>query len=180
MTDKSHPENEDFDFFTQAMAGVKRIQQDKVEPERLKKPQKPKKEIEKQAVQTANFYFSDNFVPYFDPAKPLQYVQDGYPSFLAKQLRRGLFYPELILDLHGLTQANAKLEIAALINEAKQQHVACVCVVHGLGTGILKQKTPDWLVQHPSVIAIHQAPLEWGGDGAVLILLDVGQDFIQV
>ena len=178
MTDKSQPDDADFDFFTQAMKGVKQIKQDKVDPSQFKKPKKSKKEIEKDAVQTANFYFSDSFVPYFDPNKPMQYVQDGYPSFLAKQLRKGQYYPELILDLHGLTQASAKLEIAALINEAEQQHVACVCVVHGLGTGILKQKTPDWLVQHPKVAAIHQAPLEWGGDGALLVLLDIGQDFV--
>ncbi|MCU4674807.1 endonuclease SmrB [Catenovulum sp. 2E275] len=178
MTDKSQPDNQDFDIFAQEMAGVKRITQDTVEPSQLKKPKKTKKEVEKEAVQTANFYFSDSFVPYFDPNKAMQYVQDGYPSFLAKQLRKGQYYPDLILDLHGLTQASAKLEIAALINEAKQQHVQCVCVVHGLGSGILKQKTPDWLVQHPSVVALHQAPLEWGGDGALLVLLDIGQDFI--
>lgn len=178
MTDKSQPDNQEIEFFIQQMAGVKRLKQDKVEPVQLKKKKQPKKQLEKKAVQTANFYFSDSFVPYFNPDKPMQYVQHNYPSDLAKQLRKGLFYPELVLDLHGLTQAHAKLEIAALINEAKQQHIACVCIVHGLGSGILKQKTPDWLVQHPSVVALHQAPLEWGGNGALLVLLDVGQDFI--
>ncbi|MGO3798867.1 MAG: Smr/MutS family protein, partial [Vibrio casei] len=30
---------------------------------------------------------------------------------------------------------------------------------------------PLWLAQHPDVMAYHQAPLEFGGNGALLILL---------
>ena len=30
-----------------------------------------------------------------------------------------------------------------------------------------------WLVQHPKVRALHQAPKEWGGEAAILILIDV-------
>ena len=37
----------------------------------------------------------------------------------------------------------------------------------------LKQKAPLWLAQHPDVMAFHQAPLEFGGDGALLVLLSI-------
>ncbi|MER2493581.1 endonuclease SmrB [Catenovulum sediminis] len=178
MTEKSRPDEQDLAFFKEAIAGIKPLTQDKVVLKE-KKTKVDKKVLEnKEAVQQATFYFSDQFVPHFNPEKAIQYVQSGYPSDLAKQLRKGHHYPELILDLHGMTQANAKLEIAALINEAKKQHVSCVCLVHGIGSGILKRRCPAWLVQHPDVAAIHQAPLEWGGDGALLVLLDIGQDFI--
>mgnify|MGYP000362636581 CR=1 FL=1 len=69
----------------------------------------------------------------------------------------------------------AKDELAGLIHECKKQHYYCACVVHGIGGGILKHKIPQYLVQHPDVIAMHQAPLEYGGKGAVLILINLPQ-----
>ena len=43
----------------------------------------------------------------------------------------------------------------------------------GYGTFKLKKKIPRWLVQHPKVRALDQAPKEWGGEAAILILVDV-------
>ncbi|MGK3295951.1 Smr/MutS family protein, partial [Escherichia coli] len=37
----------------------------------------------------------------------------------------------------------------------------------------LKQQTPLWLAQHPHVMAFHQAPKEYGGDAALLVLIEV-------
>jgi DNA-nicking Smr family endonuclease len=86
--------------------------------------------------------------------------------------RKGEIQPELILDLHGFNSQNAKHEIAALLFEARKKHYQCVCIVHGVGSGILKQRVPSWLVQHPHVLGFHQAPLEWGGNGALLVLIE--------
>ena len=47
------------------------------------------------------------------------------------------------------------------------------CVMHGHGKHILKQQTPLWLAQHPHVMAFHQAPKEYGGDAALLVLIEV-------
>lgn len=49
----------------------------------------------------------------------------------------------------------------------------CACVMHGHGKHILKQQTPLWLAQHPHVMAFHQAPKEYGGDAALLVLIEV-------
>jgi DNA-nicking Smr family endonuclease len=49
--------------------------------------------------------------------------------------------------------------------------------VHGIGSHILKNKVPHWLVQHPDVMAFHQAPLEWGGNGALLALIELKDKF---
>lgn len=171
MTEKSNQDDE-IDLFYQAIKGTKKLKQDKVAPS-IQKPKINKTNLElKEAAKTASFYFSDDFEPYFAADKPMQYVRDNVQSDLAKQIRKGNFYPDLILDLHGLTQIKAKQELAALINAALKQNIECVCVVHGLGMGVLKHKTPAWLVQHPNVKAFHQAPLEWGGNGALLVVLD--------
>ncbi|EWH09887.1 Smr protein/MutS2 [Catenovulum agarivorans DS-2] len=173
MTEKSHSPEEDNDNFAEQMRGVKPLKQDTVVLS-SKKVKKDKLVLEqKNASREANFYFSDQYAPHFSDPNSISYVQPGHAKDLAKQLRKGHYYPDLILDLHGLTQQQAKIEIAALIKEAIKQQVECVCIVHGLGSGVLKQKTPAWLVQHPSVLAIHQASLEWGGKGALLVLIDL-------
>ena len=90
-----------------------------------------------------------------------------------KKLRRGDYVPDLMLDLHGLTQQEAKLELAALLEACRRQHVRCACVMHGHGKHILKQRIPMWLAQHPLVQAFHQAPKLWGGDAALLVLVRI-------
>ena len=50
--------------------------------------------------------------------------------------------------------------------------------MHGIGEHILRHKVPQYLVQHPDILAMHQAPLEYGGKGAVLILIDIPESDI--
>lgn len=121
----------------------------------------------------AQFHFSDEFEPNLNKQGPMKYVREGVDSFEVKNLRRGHYRPDLILDLHGLDQHQAKKELAALLFACQKEHAQCICVVHGIGSHILKNKVPHWLVQHPDVMAFHQAPLEWGGNGAILALIEL-------
>jgi len=121
----------------------------------------------------AQFHFSDEFEPDLNKQGPMKYVRQGVDSFEVKNLRRGHYRPDLILDLHGLDQHQAKKELAALLFACQKEHAQCICVVHGIGSHILKNKVPHWLVQHPDVMAFHQAPLEWGGNGAILALIEL-------
>jgi len=164
-------------LFKDAIGKVKPMVQDTIHP--VKRTIKPKSKFasEKDAKQHASFHFSDEFEPNLSQQGPTKYVREGSDSFEAKNLRRGVYAPELILDLHGLDQHQAKQEIAALLFACQKEHAQCVCIVHGLGTKILKNKVPHWLVQHPDVIAFHQAPLEWGGNGALLVLVDLHDKF---
>ncbi|HCM48040.1 MAG TPA: endonuclease SmrB [Colwellia sp.] len=121
----------------------------------------------------AQFHFSDEFEPNLNKQGPMKYVRQDVDSFEVKNLRRGHYRPDLILDLHGLDQHQAKKELAALLFACQKEHAQCICVVHGIGSHILKNKVPHWLVQHPDVMAFHQAPLEWGGNGAILALIEL-------
>lgn len=125
----------------------------------------------------AQFHFSDEFEPDLNKQGPMKYVREGVDSFEVKNLRRGHYQPDLILDLHGLDQHQAKKELAALLFACQKEHAQCICVVHGIGSHILKNKVPHWLVQHPDVMAFHQAPLEWGGNGAILALIELKDKF---
>ena len=168
----------DKNLFKQAIGKTKQLAQDTIHPQKLTSKKKVKRKLEKQEFEKQQFFFSDEFEPYLESKGPMKYVRADVDTFEAKRLRRGEYSPELILDLHGLKQQESKLEIAALLAACIKQHVNCVCIIHGIGNRVLKTKVPHWLVQHPDVMAFHQAPLEYGGDGALLVLIDLKDDFM--
>lgn len=167
----------DFALFKQAFGDVEPIKQDKIPPPPPASKQKRNLYNKKTRVSTelrqaaASFHFSDGFEAHFDGG-PLKYTKPGHATHEVKRLRRGEYPPDLILDLHGYKKQEAKLELAALIHAAQKHHYHCVCVITGIGTGVLKRSVPNWLVQHPAVEGFHQAPLEWGGQGALLVLIE--------
>ena len=171
-------DHEDASLFRDAFDDVKPIKQDKIPPQlRSSKQNSSVAQKNRQAAAemkqaAASFHFSDGYQAHFDPQGPLKYVAPGADSYEVKRLRRGEYPPDLILDLHGYKREDAKLEIAALIQAAQKQHAYCVSILHGIGGHVLKQAIPSWLVQHPAVLGFHQAPLEWGGQGALLVLID--------
>lgn len=166
-------------LFKDSVGKIKPMVQDKIHP--VKKTSKTKSQISSNNTkkQVAEFHFSDEFEPDLNQQGPMKYVREDVDSFEAKNLRRGVYAPDLILDLHGLDQHTAKKEIAALLHACHKEHAQCVCIVHGIGSRILKNKVPHWLVQHPDVMAFHQAPLEYGGDGALLVLVELKDKFIR-
>ncbi|MGS2720516.1 endonuclease SmrB [Paraglaciecola aestuariivivens] len=178
-TRQNQSDDEELNLFKQAFNDVAPLRQDKIPPQRhsskhnwaLNQKNRQAQAQIKQAV--AAFEFSDGYEGYFNLEQALSYVKPGYDSHEVKRLRRGDYVPDLILDLHGLKKDQAKLEIAALIHAAQKQHVYCVSIMHGKGTYALKKSIPNWLVQHPSVLGFHQAPKEWGGQAALLVLIEV-------
>lgn len=165
--------NHTSDSFADLFGDVKPLAQDK---RHFGTPLKTKVEVVEKAVQVeADSYFSDTYQPLLPVEGPMRWMRPDCDSFEVKRLRRGDYVPDLLLDLHGYRQSEAKLEIAALIHACIKEHIQCCCVMHGYGTGILKQQVPMWLAQHPQIKAFHQAPKEWGGDAALLVLVDIGE-----
>ena len=167
------------DLFKNEFKDVAPIKQDKIPPQRfcskqnsgLTQKNKTDLTIMKQAA--AAFEFSDGFEGHFDIDQPLKYVKPETDSHEVQRLRRGDYPPDLILDLHGFKKEEAKHEIAALIYVAQKKHIYCVSIMHGKGTYALKKSIPNWLIQHPAVMGFHQAPKEWGGQAALLVLIDL-------
>lgn len=165
---------DDLLLFRQTVVGAKPLPQHRVRPpptRRTKSALPPRRLIQEQV--DASFYFSDEFQPLLQEEGPPRYVQPDVSPYEVKKLRRGDYTPELFLDLHGLTQAEAKQELGALIAACRREHVYCACVMHGHGKHILKQQTPLWLTQHPDIKGFHQAPKEFGGSAALLILVEL-------
>ncbi len=171
MSKKIVLEDQDVSLFREAITGARQIKQDTI---RLQSPAiKQKAKIrEIREAQQAQHYFSDEYEPLLSQEGPVRYVRSDVSAYEAKKLRRGDYIPDMMLDLHGLTQQQAKLELGALIEACRRQHIRCACVMHGHGKNILKQKIPLWLAQHPDIMAFHQAPKLWGGDAAILVLIE--------
>lgn len=171
---------EDENLFQQSVGKVKPLKVDTIHfDKKLSKSKnnsirkKHQRNSVKDNKSQAEFYFSDDFEPNLNTSGPMKYVRSDVGSFEAKNLRRSVYKPDLILDLHGLDQRKAKQEIAALLYACQKEQAQCICIIHGLGSKVLKNKVPHWLVQHPDVMAFHQAPLEWGGNGALLALIEL-------
>ncbi|NDL65334.1 endonuclease SmrB [Acerihabitans arboris] len=163
-------------LFRESIAGTRPLRQDTVKapkPSRRRVAPPARRLMQEQV--DASYYFSDEFQPLLDSEGPARYVRPDASPYEVKKLRRGDYTPELFLDLHGLTQAQAKQELGALIAACQREHVHCACVMHGHGKHILKQQTPLWLAQHPDVLGFHQAPKNFGGDAALLVLIELNQ-----
>lgn len=166
-------DEEAISLFRAEMKGVKPLKQDTFVAARPHKKKALATIKEQREQQDMLFYFSDEYEPLLNEESAVKYLRENEDSHLLKQLRRGDFSPEIFLDLHGLTREQAKLELAALIQTCEKEHLYCASVMTGYGTYTLKRQIPRWLVQHPKVRALHQAPKEWGGEAAILILIDV-------
>jgi DNA-nicking Smr family endonuclease len=176
---KTQTDSDEPDLFKKEFKDIAPIKQDKIPPQRFSSKQnsglkqKNKADLTEIKQAAAAFEFSDGFEGHFDINRPLKYVNAEADSHEVKRLRRGDYPPDLILDLHGVKKEEAKHEIAALIHAAQKQHVYCVSIMHGKGTYALKKSIPNWLIQHPAVMGFHQAPKEWGGQAALLVLIDL-------
>jgi DNA-nicking Smr family endonuclease len=95
-----------------------------------------------------------------------------------RKLRRGQYRVQAELDLHGLTQAEAKVQLHEFLNTALQRNVRCLRIVHGKGLRsgtrgpVLRQLVNDMLRRTAQVLAFASARQIDGGTGALYVLLD--------
>jgi DNA-nicking Smr family endonuclease len=113
------------------------------------------------------------------PGDELLYRRSGVPETVLRELRRGLYRVESEIDLHGLTMAEATLQLNAFLREARTQRWRCVRVIHGKGLRsgnrgpVLKNTVNALLRRTSAVLAFASARPVGGGTGATLVLLSV-------
>lgn len=96
-----------------------------------------------------------------------------------KRLAKGEYSFSARLDLHGYTMDEAWDSCMKFINQAFEQRLRCVLLVHGKGKGygdkgnmgLIKAQISGWLSNSPHVMAYHTALPKHGGSGAVYVLL---------
>jgi DNA-nicking Smr family endonuclease len=115
--------------------------------------------------------------PDIETGEELVFARDGIGPQVLRKLRRGHWVIQAHLDLHGMRSDEARVALAAFLNDCLRRDARCVRIVHGKGLGsknrepILKRKLRAWLMQRDEVLAFCQARPVDGGGGAVLALL---------
>lgn len=171
---QNNPINTDLTLFQEAMNGVRPLEQDKIrlEQPRIKRKRQNEGQINQQ-INQQSYYFSDEYSPLLPEEGAMRWCVNAEYSRELKKLRKGQYEPELLLDLHGLTQQEAKYEIGALIHECLKRRYNVCSIMHGHGKNILKKRVPQWLAQHPDIVAFHQAPRHMGGNSTLLVMLNL-------
>ena len=112
-----------------------------------------------------------------ETGEELLFRRAGVPADVLRALRRGRYTVAAELDLHGLTEREAKQVLREFLGEALLHGQRCVRIVHGKGRGsgprgpVLKRAVNHWLRQTGAVQAFASARSTDGGTGAVYVLL---------
>ncbi len=170
------PTDEDKDLFLQAIGEVKRLHSRHVPP--------PKKKIRPEARQTRadeeavldELLGEPSDQDLLDAGEHLSWSRPGVQKAVLRKLRAGRYSVQAELDLHGLTQEQARQELLSFIQTARQSQRYCVSIIHGRGrkdlkAPVLKPSVNFWLRRHKQVLAFCSAPQHAGGTGAVYVLL---------
>ncbi|MER2227607.1 MAG: endonuclease MutS2 [Carnobacterium sp.] len=73
------------------------------------------------------------------------------------------------LDLRGERYENALAELDRYLDAALLANYPQVTIVHGKGTGAIRQGVTEALKRHPSIKEFHYAPPNQGGNGATIV-----------
>jgi DNA-nicking Smr family endonuclease len=177
MGDEDKRDPDDNSLFRRAVAGVRRIKQDRVVPHGRKPRPVPKKTLEDQQA-VMDSLLSDEFeASDVETGDELLYSRPGIQHSVMRKLRTGKYAIEGELDLHGLTVAESREQLARFLRDAQFRGWRCVRIIHGKGLSsagripVLKQKINSWLPQRDEVLAFCSALPADGGTGAVYVLL---------
>lgn len=80
-------------------------------------------------------------------------------------------FESLEINLIGKRRDEAEIELLRFMDSLSTSFVKTVRIVHGIGSGILKDMVKETLSSHPFVKNFHPARPEEGGDGATVVHL---------
>jgi DNA-nicking Smr family endonuclease len=178
---KKHvPEEDDASLFYAAMDGVQQITNRGEAP--VPNPRLPEI-IDENAEALAQLSELVAGQGDFDITGSDEFIEGASPGTdrnLLRALRRGDFSIQGRLDLHGMTQVQAKEAFERFLADSRRAGRRCVLIVHGRGLHskdeipVLKQQMKVWLSQKSigkQVLAFATARPNDGGAGAVYVLL---------
>jgi DNA-nicking Smr family endonuclease len=167
--------NDDASLFLAEMGDVTPLKPDnkiKINKKPKKAPIRPVNKFDSSAI---NDVFSDLEIME-DCPDILSFSRSGLQHNVLKKLRQGKNPVELTLDLHGLTVAQARIELSNFLGECEAAGIRHVIIIHGKGyrskdKPVIKPMLNRWLREVDNVLAFHTALPKDGGSGAVYVLL---------
>jgi DNA-nicking Smr family endonuclease len=165
-------------LFRAAVRDVKPLGQAKPAPAReSRRPRAASRRADEASVLADSLRFDSADLD-VESGEELSYRREGIPLTEIRRLRRGEFAVRDELDLHGMTQEDARRALAAFLAEAELHGRRCLRIIHGKGRRsghrgpVLKSAVNRWLRRHGSVRAFCSARHNDGGTGALYVLLD--------
>lgn len=169
---------EDVALFRDAISGARPLrEQSRRQPEQpvpSSKPIQREKDDQDVMAQLLDHPLDSNLLETDDQH---EHRQNGVQRVVMRKLKRGQYARQSELDLHGMTVAQARDQLAAFIQESRSKGYRCVRIIHGKGLRssqrgpVLKPRVAHWLRQRQEVLAYCPAQATDGGSGAVYVLL---------
>ena len=171
-------------LFHEAMKGTLPLRQKKHQKTTIKKPNNllPENTLQNRREAAQNDPRDYNLIPPtkevtpLDPEQTLAYAHSSISRKQISRLKNLEFQVEDTLDLHGKTIEQACQSTHIYLEQCYQKNMRCICIIHGKAhnsqdrTNTLKSQINSWLRQ-TNVLAFCSAPNQYGGTGAVLVLL---------
>ncbi len=167
----------DRDLFRQAVADARPLVAGRVEPAPRRPAPYPRQTRRDEREVLEELVAGPDDAAELETGEELWYARPGLQHRLLRKLRRGRFATGAEIDLHGMTAAVARAELARFLAACHERDVRCARIVHGKGRGsrsggpVLKRKVNAWLRQRRDVLAFCSARPVDGGTGALYVLL---------
>lgn len=124
------------------------------------------------------------------PPKPARVRPLALDGATSERLKKGKVEPDAVIDLHGMTQAQAHSRLIAFVRRGHERGDRCLLVITGKGSlsgdakgrgfvmperskaGVLRTMAPLWLEEMRAlVVGMQSAHRKHGGDGAFYVYL---------
>lgn len=181
---KKIPLADDSDLFRHSIGKVRPVNNDKVLLRNQEKP-RPFPKSDEFNIEDHLIAMNVHDVETLSIEDTLGFTAPGLQKNVLKKLRKGHFGLDAEIDLHGLTSDEAKRQLLNFLHRCVMNGYRCVHVVHGKGYRspenhpILKNNLNLWLRQHKDVLAFCSAPPRHGGAGAVFVLLQSSEKYLD-
>lgn len=170
-------QDDDLDLFRQAVGAVKPLDTRHVPPKKNRPKPVPKQFHADEKAVMDELLSDPSDEDLLNYSGEVSWARPGVQNRVLKQLRSSRYAVQDELDLHGLTQKEARQLLLEFIQHARDNRHYCVRIIHGHGqfreerSPVLKPSVNHWLRQHSQVLAYCSAPPNRGGNGAVNVLL---------
>ena len=90
---------------------------------------------------------------------------------VVKKAKKASGGPRARLDLRGKRYEEAMQELDAFIDQALLNNMSQVDIIHGIGTGVIRDAVTQYLRRHRHVKSFEYAPQSAGGSGCTIATL---------
>ena len=177
MAKRDHITDEDRELFRRATGDVRRMDDDRAPPVRIRRTPRDRDRVRSERPGGARELADSEWTSNVGPGDVLSFARGGVQRRELQRLRRGRFKVEADLDLHGRIVAEAVAALDHFLQDSRRRGRRCVRIVHGKGFGsrsglpIMKAHVDRWLRARSEVLAFCSAIPPDGGTGALYVLL---------